>query len=159
MLSWFSQLCSWLVAGGCMYSDELRPGPSHGGALHWLSCLRRNIIIMKLSSTTTLIIPTMIFKIPTQRMVKNLSKLRKNLEFLKQYLHDIIYLPYLLNRSWWTRRLARSSLRTYCWCSPWSTRRSPSQPRVRPGGNDASIPPSLQLRQLGHFSCCSIYLL
>ena len=81
-----------------MYSDEPRPGPSHGGALHWLSCLRRNIIIMKLSSTTTLIIPIIIFKVPTQRMVKNLSKLRKNLEFLKQYLHDIIYLPYLLNR-------------------------------------------------------------
>ena len=57
---------------------------------------------MKLSSTTTLIIPIIIFKVPTvptQRMVKNLSKLRKNLEFLKQYLHDIIYLPYLLNRS------------------------------------------------------------
>ena len=82
-----------------MYSDEPRPGPSHGGALHWLSCLRRNIFIMKLSSTTTLIIPIIIiFEVPTQRMVKNLSKLRKNLEFLKQYLHDIIYLPYLLNR-------------------------------------------------------------
>ena len=54
---------------------------------------------MKLSSTTTLIIPIIIiFEVPTQRMVKNLSKLRKNLEFLKQYLHDIIYLPYLLNR-------------------------------------------------------------
>ena len=37
-------------AGGCMYSAE--PRPSHGGELAWLSCLRRNIIIMKLSSTT-----------------------------------------------------------------------------------------------------------
>ena len=87
-----------------MYSAE--PRPSHGGELAWLSCLRRNIIIMKLSSTTTLIIPIIIFKVSTQRKVKNLSKFRKNLEFTMSYniyacmIISICHiLPYLLNRS------------------------------------------------------------
>ena len=45
---------------------------------------------MKLSSTNTLIIPIITFKFSTQQKVKNLSKLRKNLEFRMSY-NDIIY--------------------------------------------------------------------